>query len=446
MCLMDTPGKECHSQSLLSTGCNPMKIDLPPIVILAAMQRANPIQAQPHRMSGTPEYSFDYQFELLMELHENGEQEEAETRFVHLLRDGAQLYNPLADFLLRQPNEPRVAILIELLAKTGDQRAVPILMRFLDISVAELRFSATVALGWLRAPAALEKLDRLEANDPEPTVREEARLAIDEILDERPALASLLHHHQPLFPEMPKGTATDDSNASWLDVDQLRHLRRVFPRLLASRYAAVPLHFRHNGTLLMAVPAGQEATLRGKLAELTGHHVELRPWTKERINQTIQRVYIEGDDDFCQEGMRLTPSARKELTQIVLEGLAPDEPLCPLDEANDGVEALISFLSTLVQMDSRRAIVESRPTGEMILRIGLESRGQISVVPPTAHLRECFLRALLFLAGIEEVQDGAAGSKGVILPGGSLRVSAAVLVTRRNDGEVRAELSVEGLG
>jgi HEAT repeat protein len=75
-----------------------------------------------------------------------------------------------------------VAVLLDLMGKLGDARAVTLLMRFLDIEVPELRMAAAVAVGWLQAPAAIEKLDQMEGSDPDSGVRAEARAAIEQIL------------------------------------------------------------------------------------------------------------------------------------------------------------------------------------------------------------------------------------------------------------------------
>ncbi len=316
-----------------------------------------------------------------------------------LLRSGPGIFSPLADFLIGQTPDPRHAPLVTLLGKTMDERAIPILVKMLDSDEWELRRAAANALGWNRARAALESLDRLEGEDPDPHVRQEARAALDEILRELPGLASRLTHHRPLDrePDATTPASHDEVPRHGPDEEQRLKLIAAFPRLLALKYQAVPIHFSPGERLHMGVRMGSERRLVATLSALTGTHVQLQPWPLNRITQEIEKLYAMGDDDFCAFHERLTPLARDEVVEIVLSGVRPDEPGCPLDEVNDAVEAVQVFLSCCGSMRLADASVRHAPPEMSIQATTVEGQA-VEIGPPLPHLRERFMAALRFAA------------------------------------------------
>ena len=82
--------------------------------------------------------SHRWQFEELQELVDQGEDQAARELFEKLLRSGPEIFDSLTTFIIEHPNAPRLAVLLELYAKLGDPRAVPILMRFLEVELESL--------------------------------------------------------------------------------------------------------------------------------------------------------------------------------------------------------------------------------------------------------------------------------------------------------------------
>src|SRR5690606_9749358 len=198
----------------------------------------------------------EFQYEALLVYHEGGNVEERDKIFERLLHRGPEIFDSLAEFVIKQPNEPRLEILLELLAKLGDLRAAPILIRFTEIEVDELRVQAVIGLGWLRARAALEILDVLEASDPCEDVRTEARIAVEEILRDFPNLRSMLKHHQTLsIGDEPIQRDSDDDirRTTPPGGEERQRLVGMFPRLLALRFKAIPLGVGPGGVMGFAV-------------------------------------------------------------------------------------------------------------------------------------------------------------------------------------------------
>ncbi|MDX2175137.1 MAG: HEAT repeat domain-containing protein [Candidatus Sumerlaeia bacterium] len=383
-------------------------------------------------MSHADDHAFDHRFELLMELYGQGEAEGLQRQLLH---EGARLYGPLMNYILRQPNEPRVAVLLTTLAKLDDQRAVPVLIRFLDIHLPELRRAAALSLGWLRAPAALEKLDSVEEKDPDETVRAEAAAAIDEILREYPNLSHVLRHHGTresasteevsMSPGMPKATPHDAK------------LMKCVPRLVADKYQAVPIRYGADGKLHVAALLGRSSRLRDTLSEIAGHPVTLESWPLSRIRPAMQALYRLGDEDFCYWHDQITEAALGECASRVLARVEPDSPLCPLDEAVDAIEAVRAVLA--LAATGRTEVVVIETTGEG-MRLRYDMGGMFhSLEPPAPELRPRFLKALFVLARIAPEVESGEGTIGSPESGLHFRIK----VVSRGECQHRVELRCE---
>lgn len=338
-------------------------------------------------MTKPEEHPEDYQFEKLMLLTESGKGGELYARLLH---KGPAIFDALANFLIRQPNEPRVAVLLDLMGKLGDARAVTLLMRFLDIEVPELRMAAAVAVGWLQAPAAIEKLDQMEGSDPDPGVRAEARAAIEQILIEYPNLAHLLHHHRckpaPGAPGAP---------------GELEYrLIHAVPRLIAFNLKVVPLSVTpETRELRVAIRTGSSEENVAKLKQLTGYKIDSTHWTADRIHDAQERLYTLGDDDFCDFLDELPGAIRNELRRLIVAGVRPDEPTCPLDEAQDAVDAVQAFLSLCASSPDTRAVIEYRDRKSLTIRY-IPGATEHRLASPAPELRSHFMTALQLAADL----------------------------------------------
>ncbi len=363
-------------------------------------------------MSRPEESPEDYQFEKLMNLAEAGR---AGEHYARLLRKGSAIFDPLANFIIRQPNNARLAVLIELLGKLGDDRAVPLLMRFLEIPVPELKIAAATALGWLQAPAALEKLDDIEGNDPDPDVRHEARTAIEQILLLVPNLAHVLHHHSC----MPKhGLEGQPGELEF-------RLIRALPRMIAFEFKCVPLAITDGSTLRVACRTGTPEEALAPLARIVGLELDATHWTADRIHDAQERLYTLGDDDFCEFHGELRPETKAELRRLILAGVRPEEPVCPLDEATDAVEAVQAFLSLCASNEDTRAIIEYRDGKSLSMRY-IPGAQEHRLAAPPADLWRAFLAALRLACAIDLPRDVHHGLVTVPIPNAHTALSVEI--------------------
>ncbi|MEQ8822286.1 MAG: HEAT repeat domain-containing protein [Sumerlaeia bacterium] len=344
-----------------------------------------------------------WQFEEMLVLFENGEHGEAQALFEKFVERGPEIFDPLADYIIRQPNHPRIAPLIELLGKIGDNRGVPILTRFLEIEVKELRCAAAISLGWMHARAGLEKLDHLEGTDPDEEVRHEARLAIEEILREFPALRGQLKHHESVaLPHEPM--RVDDEQAiremTPPGGEERDRLCCLLPRMLAMKLCAAPLGIGPGGVVAVAIKKDAQEDPSDRLTELMGRQVELHGWPREKVFDRILSFYQYGDDDWVKFAHCLTPAARKEITRLLLGKIAPDEPQTPLDECADASEAVLSFLSICAQEHIDRVLIETNSSRGKTMKLSLidHDGNAHELPPPSPGVQATFIRALKIVA------------------------------------------------
>ena len=348
--------------------------------------------------------SHRWQFQELQELVDQGDDQAARELFEKLLKAGSEIYDSLTTFIIEHPNAPRLAILLELYAKLGDPRAVPILMRFLELEVPELRLQAVIGLGWLRARVALEKLDEMEAGDPEENVREEARAAIEEILRDYPTLRKLCPKHRPL--EVARLVEQDSD----LDIartvlppdDHRRRLAGIFPRLLARHHRATPLWLGSGGVISFAIPRDTQPGPADALRALTGREVELHAWPRERVYDWMLQFYAWGDDDWLAPGAELTDEALDQIASLVLQQIVPEEPHPALPDCADATEAATAFLSICAMGDHTSAVIEHAPAEGQLRLVVVNATGErLRLEPPQAKLHEGFLRAIKLLSNLE---------------------------------------------
>ncbi len=369
----------------------------------------------PHRH----DESHRWQFEMLMVLAEEG-QEEAEELFHKLLRQSGAVLDPLIDFIIEQPNHPRVAILLKLAAKMGSLKAAPILIRFLEIDIHELRIQAISGLGWLRARAALDRLDHIEGADANDEIRREAQIAIEEILREFPNLRGRLKNHERIAiarEAIKKDSQDEIARATPPGGAERRRLVGMFPRLLALKYKAVPLGMGPGGVLTLAVPDDLEEDPREAFRELLDREVELHAWPRERVNERILTFYKWGDEDWIQFGeLNMTANVRREITRIVLADIVPTEPHSPLPDAFDSGEAVQTFLSICAREAIASALIEyDGAAGRMDITLTGGGGERQTLDPPAPNMRTRFFRALSILADCKSGEgDDDSTSEGCI--------------------------------
>jgi len=332
--------------------------------------------------------SAEHLFRQLILLHKSGEEA---VLFAECLRQSPQMIPELRKFLARTTPSSEIAILILLLGKTMDPSAINDLMGFLSSTHAELRRAAIQALGWNRASKALKELDEIYANDFSPVVREEASIAIEEILTAHPNERNRLRFH----PARGRINGTDS-------------IASILPRLLSVRYGAVPLRMDETGKVHVAVASGTERRILTTLEAVIGRAIELESWPIDRIATGRESLYVEGDDDFCAFLHELSEVAQEELVDVIVAGVRPHEPCSPLPESGDGVEAAQSLLAYSIAQEARAIIIRSgQPMGLFVVPAGHEQ----PLDPPEPRVQERFLGVLRLLAAHESIVEAQTGAQ-----------------------------------
>lgn len=357
-----------------------------------------------HTERHQPSDPFRFQFEALLVFHEERNRDEREKVFERLLHRGAEVFDSLANFTLEQPNHARLAVLLELMGKLGDMRAVPILTRFLVNDLAELRAQAATALGWLRARSSLEILDGMEANDPVDDVKREAAVAIEEILRVFPRLRPMLKHHKTMsISAQPVRHDSDDDIARMTPPggEERTRLVGMFPRVLAMRHKAVPLGLGPGGVVGFAVDPMITPDPRVALKALVGREVELHGWPIQRIYDRIISFYKWGDEDWVLFGIHLTEEARLEVTELVLGAINPSQPAPALPDCMDAVEAAQGILTQLAWENYISARIEfTDGFGEFSLKLLDREHRWTTLAPPPRALQPRLVTALEMLSGL----------------------------------------------
>ncbi|MDK2972554.1 MAG: hypothetical protein PWP23_2309 [Candidatus Sumerlaeota bacterium] len=362
---------------------------------------------------------YRWQFEKLVRLYEEGPREALEDLCHKVLVHGQDMLEPLAGFIVEQPDSPRLAILLELIGKIGDPRAATILVQYLESDCADLRVQAAIGLGWLRSRLGIMKLDELEGRDPDNQVRMEARVAIEEILREYPAIRQALRHHQPLPIDEQRFEADSEDDFAKLNPltpERQKRLAALLPRVLALRYKAVPLATGASGVVSFAILGGRSPeSIGADLKRLTGREVELHAWPEQRLYDHLLTFYKWGDDDWVKFRGELTDEARREVAEILLSKVDPELPNAALPDCIDSLEAVQSFLSLCLREQTTSALVEyDRAAGECRLLLHVRDGSSFSLDPPPTAMRGRFMRVLQTLAGCgparsatREVREGS---------------------------------------
>ncbi len=343
-----------------------------------------------------PNPHYQHAFQRLIDLQGT---EEGERLFADLLKESPHFIDPLDVFIRELPDTAALCVLIDLLGKTMDRRAVPVLVRLLDSENPDVRRQSAIGLGWLQAVQALQALDHVEGHDPDERVRQEASAAIEEILRDFPKQRETLMNHVPFGEEVEEVVipSPEDADHAALDEEARRRLLVALPRLLARQFEVVPLHLDlADGTLTCASALSGDRSLAPRLGEAIGRPVVLHPASHERVRLLIDELYIHGDDDFVQFNEELTPETFTAARVAFLESLRTDEPAAPLTEANDGCEAVQFLVATCAALDARDVTIKATPTTLLIGGQRLNDE-PFEVEPPLPELWNRFVEAVLIL-------------------------------------------------
>lgn len=347
-----------------------------------------------------------WQFEMLILMEEEKDTQGCQELFSKLLVEKLDVIEPLMDYIAERQDVPQVAILVKLLGKMGEHVAAPLLIGLLKSKCPELRLQTIIALGWLRTRAALEQLDEIEARDSDEEIRREAGIAIEEILRDFPTLRDQLKFHQKIA--IKRNPIIIDSPAVILQTtapggEARRRLVGMMPRMLAMRKKAVPLGIGKGGVVGIAVDATTEDDPTDYFANLLGRSVELHGWPLQSIYERILSFYRWGDNDWVLFGEYMTENARKEVMQLVTQGISPAEPHPPLPDCFDASEAVQSFLSICTQSPIRSAIIEFDEAGERFdLTLVRENGEKTALDAPPSIMRARFIKAIELLANCRE--------------------------------------------
>ena len=236
------------------------------------------------------DYRF-WQFELLISFHEHSDSAAAQELFSRLLTEKKDVFEPLSEFLAKNQETDGISILIELLGKMRNSTSAPLLLNFLKSKDRAVRLQSIIALGWLRARAALEQLDEIEARDPDEEIKREAGIAIEEILNDFPNMRDQLKFHQKIA--IKRNPITIDTPAEIAattppSVEQRRKLVGMMPRMLAMKCQVVPLGIGPGGVVGLAVDKNTSEDPTEFYSKIFGRKVDLHGWPREAI---YERMY-----------------------------------------------------------------------------------------------------------------------------------------------------------
>jgi len=362
-----------------------------------------------------------WQFELLISFHENADNAAAKELFSRLFHEKKEVFEPLTEYLAKNQETSGISILIELLGKMRNSTSAPLLLNFLKSKDRDVRFQSIIALGWLRARAALEDLDEIEARDPDEEIKREAGIAIEEILNDFPNMRDQLKFHQKIA--IKRNPITMDSEEQIAattppSVEQRRSLVGMLPRMLAMKYRVVPLGIGPGGVVGLAVDKNTSDDPTEFFAKLFGRKVDLHGWPKEKIYERIISLYRWGDNDWVLFGENMSDEARKEITDLVLSGVHPAEPQTPLSECQDACEAVQSFFSICRQEQIKSAVIEyieGEGTFEITLLDHHGDRSGLEAPPP--FMKSRFMKAVELISNCQPCVDAEGETDSTILEG-----------------------------
>ncbi len=317
--------------------------------------------------------------------------------FRDLLLYGSNALEPLAQKLKAKGTPRRLRLrIIDLLGKLGVENAAPILEEFLERKDKKFRAQACIALGWLRNMDALPELQKVARDDPDRRVRNEARIAIEE----------LIRFHASKPPVLPSPDVEQTAEEMGVVFDQVvaghmlpetkyRYLKATkhIPQLVALHYSVCPFWLEEGGlTCIISQPG--DPVVKNHIRELLSCPLEWLECEEERVGKAIQELYVLGRDDYYYFYSEYTAAMKQELARLVREQIVAASPY-QLPECPDSLYALNSLLHLCRAQGIHTLLIEST---QLVFRIyALHEKERINLPVPPENLQLKLILALKIL-------------------------------------------------
>ncbi len=314
-----------------------------------------------------------------------------------LLLYGSKALEPLAHTLKAKTTPRRLRLrIIDLLGKLGVEKATPIIEEFMERKDKKFRAQACIALGWLRNMDALPGLQKVARDDPDRRVRNEARIAIEE----------LIRFHASKPPVLPSPDVEQTAEEMELVFDRLvagqmlpetkyRYLKATkhIPQLVALHYSVCPFWLEEGGlTCIISQPG--DPVVKNRIRELVSCPLEWFECEEERVRKSIQELYVLGRDDYYYFYPDYTDAMKQELARLLREQIAEPSPYS-LPECPDSLHLLNSVLHLCRAQAIQTLVIEST---QIVFRIyALHERQRIDLQVPLENLQQKLILALKIL-------------------------------------------------
>jgi len=314
-----------------------------------------------------------------------------------LLLYGSKALEPLAQTLKAKATPRRLRLrIIDLLGKLGVEKATPIIEEFLERKDKKFRAQACIALGWLRNMDALPELQKVARDDPDRRVRNEARIAIEELIRFHASKPPVLPSPDVEQAAEEMGVVFDRVIAGhMLPETKYRYLKATkhIPQLVALHYSVCPFWLEEGGlTCIISQPG--DPVVKNRIRELVSCPLEWLECEEERVGKAIQELYVLGRDDYYYFYPEYTAAMKQELARLMREQIAVSSPHS-LPDSPDSLYALNSLLHLCRAQGIHPLVIEST---QLVFRIyALHEKERIDLPVPPENLQLKLILALKIL-------------------------------------------------
>lgn len=309
--------------------------------------------------------------------------------FRDLLLYGHKALEPLAQTLYAKATPRRLRLrIIDLLGKLGVEKATPIVEQLLEHKDKKFRAQACIALGWLRNMDALPGLQKLARDDPDRRVRNEARIAIEELIR--------FHASKPPVLPAPDAERTaEEMEAAYEQVvagqmppeTKYRYLKATkhIPQLVAFHYGVCPFLHKQDA-LICFITKPADPAVQTDIRELVSYPLEWHEWEADRVTKAIHELYVLGRDDYYYFYPDYTAAMKQELARLIREHLTVASPYT-LSECPDSLHALNSLLHLCRTQAIQSLVIEST---QLVFRIYAKHETQrinLPILPENLQLK-----------------------------------------------------------